>query len=77
MKFRFKVVNGDEEFFTEWKDDTSVLVAGTKEPPSPVRAVTELRQLYPDAALSLEQSETDMPEKERDAIRARWMKSEQ
>lgn len=74
MKFRFRIVNGDNETFSEWTDDNSTQVAGTKEPPSPVKAVSELRRLYPDASFSLEQEETpEVSGKERAEIEARWL----
>lgn len=75
MKFRFKIVDGDNEFFTDWKDDDSTQVAGTNQMSAPVQAVSDLRLLYPDAAFTVEH-ESVVRDEERAAITAKWMSSD-
>jgi hypothetical protein len=50
---RFKIVNGDDILLTGWQDEPVRHGAG---PQTAVIAMTELRQQYPDAAISIERT---------------------
>jgi hypothetical protein len=50
---RFKIINGDDILLTGWQDEPVRHGAG---PQTAVVAMTELRQQYPDAAISIERT---------------------
>lgn len=56
MWHRFKVEDGDEVSFTEWTEAKHALDAGAQR--ERIDAVTKLRAANPDAAISMEKSQT-------------------
>lgn len=77
MKFRYRMVDGDNETFSEWHDDDSALMAQINQPQNAavVKGVKDMRQLYPNALIYTEYDgtlETPSPEKAAE-ITAKWM----
>lgn len=62
---RFKIVQGDDILLSSWQDEPVRHGAG---PQTAVVAMTELRQQYPDAAISIERT-TVIPKPDADKVR--------
>lgn len=62
---RFKIKQGDEITLTEWQDEPLKHGGGSQ---TAVVAVSELRQQYPDAAISIERT-TIIPKPEHNQVR--------
>lgn len=62
---RFKIVNGDDVLLTPWQDEPVRHGTG---PQTAVVAMTELRQQYPDAAISIERT-TVIPKPDTNQVR--------